>query len=66
MKCPLENSPYTPECNEENCAIWDEDKNCCSTKVIARELTSIVIALNGMTISLTAIARELGGIYAKK
>ena len=44
MKCPLSPQSHYPElnttkcrwgeCLKEECAWWDEDKNCCSIKVI--------------------------------
>jgi len=29
------------DCIEQECAWWDEEKNCCSLKVIAKELTKL-------------------------
>lgn len=33
------------QCFEELCAVWDEEKNACSAKVIAKELTRIQLKL---------------------
>lgn len=51
MKCPLmlKNWKSTPDvrsfepfdCLQTECAWWDEEKNTCSVKVIAKELTRI-------------------------
>jgi len=55
MKCPLrviaipsaeaEGISAVYECTEEECAWWDEDKNCCSVKVIAKELSAIQLKM---------------------
>ncbi|MBA7607861.1 hypothetical protein ES703_15030 [subsurface metagenome] len=54
MKCPLttvispaERSPEAKDwgdCIKEGCAWWDEEKNCCSLKVIAKELTRLQLS----------------------
>lgn len=31
------------DCIEEDCAFYDEEKNCCSVKVIAKELSRIQV-----------------------
>ncbi len=46
MKCPILSAPtvrtaFTAyfadvDCLKEECAWWDEEKNCCSVKVIAK------------------------------
>ena len=51
MKCPLltdknygaqlERTMASGDCLEADCAWWDEEKNACSIKVIAKELTRI-------------------------
>ena len=51
MKCPLltmytvrivNTSGFSQrDCIEQECAWWDEEKNCCSLKVIAKELTKL-------------------------
>ena len=51
MKCPMLMYEYLPEesptqgkhsdCVKEECAWWDEEKNCCSIKVVAKELTRL-------------------------
>jgi len=56
MKCPLLPDHYRgtqdsekwelTDCIKERCAWWDEDKNCCSCKVIARELSNIQLKMN--------------------
>ncbi len=55
MKCPLLTSamlttqtPYNDDrsaCLQTECAWWDEDKNVCSIKVIAKELSAIQIKM---------------------
>ena len=55
MKCPLFQGPKLDEsgmmtyvmrdCLEEGCAWWDEEKNVCSVKVIAKELTRIQLRM---------------------
>lgn len=40
MKCPV----LKEECSKENCPWWSDDKNCCSVKVIGKELSSITQA----------------------
>jgi hypothetical protein len=32
------------DCIKEGCAWWDEEKNCCSLKVIAKELTRLQLS----------------------
>ena len=51
MKCPLQDfyqyedkeGRHTrgTDCIKEICDWWDRDKNCCSIRVIAKELTNI-------------------------
>ena len=60
MKCPLlgmghyanpnATITYVTDCGQGECAWWDEDKNCCSIKVIAKELTRI--QLKGIKVSV--------------
>jgi len=55
MKCPLSQGYFrwneddkgyvVMVCLKEDCAWWDEEKNCCSIKVIAKELTNIQIKM---------------------
>lgn len=57
MKCPLlkrqeaeDNIGYEEEfldCVLGSCAWWNDLKNCCSIKVIAKELTWIQLKLPG-------------------
>lgn len=37
------------ECIEYHCGWWDEEKNCCSIKVIAKELTRASLALHNIS-----------------
>lgn len=46
MKCPFKINSYNPECESRECAIWSEDKNVCSLKVIAKELTNIQLKID--------------------
>lgn len=59
MKCPLfaigdnrvqlGEETELCECMQAGCAWFDEDKNCCSVKVIARELTNLQLKNGGGT-----------------
>ena len=51
MKCPLrvkykrflwwKRIIGNEDCLKEECAWWDEEKNCCSGKVLAKEITRL-------------------------
>jgi len=41
--CPM-GEPLPCKCLQEACAWWDEEKNCCSIKVIAKELSRIQVS----------------------
>ena len=55
MKCPLldpllimtgEGKSYCGgDCLKEDCAWWDEEKSCCSLKVLAKEMSRIQLKM---------------------
>jgi len=41
--CPFVSELSVTNCFSAKCAIYDEEKNCCSIKVIAKELSRMQV-----------------------